>query len=203
MTDDGLSHPAQCHERRRIALQQRPVIILEVDFRPPGGKRRLLQHPAAEPLAVCAGNMLVLAAQVDDDFDRIEVRPQQLGQPLDLVLLAQQPPDLLGRDDTAFRPIGQRGYLGVPFGPEPCQAGGLGHALPGAGMKAPQNTWVVDKARGQQRMVRPTGAARIVDAQCLHGRPLLGQHALDGAGAGFGQADMQDKVPLHAATLGS
>jgi len=68
-------------------------------------------------------------------------------------------------------------------------------------MEAPLNFEVVDKRRRQQRMVRPAWALRHINTLILQGVALAGQHALDGAGAGYGKADVQDEVALHAPSI--
>ena len=161
----------------------------------------LLEDAATQPLAVGAGEMAVLAAEIDDYAHGREMGPQQIGQALDFVVMAQQPADLLGGNDARGCPVGQGGHFLVPFAAETRQARGLGHAFPGARMKPPQYGGIPHQRGRQQRVIGPARTARIINTRLLQGGALAAEHALDGAGAGFGQADMQGQVPRHRAKI--
>ena len=146
--------------------------------------------------------MLVLPPQIGDDGDGAEMGLQRVRQALHFRVSAQQAANLFGGNDAVGGPGGERRHLGLPFGAETFQPRGRRHALPRAGMEAPENAGIIDERGGQQGVVGPARTARVVDPQRLQRRPLFGHDPLDGTGPGLGQADMQGKVPLHGPTLG-
>ena len=190
-------------EHRRPILQQPAVIVILHAFGVVALVVRLTHRAHAQLFGVAAGQKRILAAQISDHLDVVEMRPQHRVQCCKMSRRAQVETETLVRDDDAIDMRRDGRHLGGEFLAKPRQTLRAIDAAPKRIVR-PRPAFTVRRRIGQQ-LVRPRARRlRVVGTLRQHVGTANVEHLLDRGRSGFHRADMQNEpgfVGVHRGSL--